>query len=392
MNSFLNDFRDSRTADFITALLLFTATTFLSGIYSYLCLIIFSMLLFLYSDLSLIKRNKAVFWAFSFLFLTQCIFLIFDYVNTERLDISYGNPFLGFISFILMIMVTKSLNRRVIFYVVYLICFEVFIAVFEHIIGQPYITPLQLKASVNEIGSLQSFDAHSTDFYNNSVYGLGSTSSSLSFKLIFFLLVCKAVGIKLSRIVILLFVLGSVLAFSRMAIFCLLVYFVIEFSKNRYAVLISPLLIAILIFVIYSFSNVFLKGYQLDIDTLLSDKVLNAITSSRYTIWNAYIENAPKNWLLGYYGETKAFDVGYVVTTNPHNTYLYLFFKQGFAGLFLYMLSLYSAFYSANKLYLLPLLLYSITSVTLGFYFSIYDVVIFYLLFNIDNFKDGSKE
>jgi hypothetical protein len=268
-------------------------------------------------------------------------------------------------------------------YVIYFICFEVLIAVFEYLIGQPYLFEAQLKSAVGDISSLSSFSKHSFDFYRNSVYGLGSTSSNLSFKIIFFLLVAKVSGIKLGKTVVGLFIVGSILSFSRMAIICLLIYFFIEFYKFKYTRMLTPILFLLFLFVIYSYSDVFLKGYALDFETLFSDKVLNAITSSRYEIWSRFMESSPSNWLFGYYGETKSFDVGYVITTNPHNTYLYLFFKHGVVGILLYMAALYLAFSREYWLYLVPILLYSVTSVTLGFYFSIYDVIIFYLLFNL---------
>jgi len=373
--------RNKKTLDVALALLLFLATTFISSIYLYgfISLYIASLLLLVKGKFKLPASNIIVLYLFLVIYFIEAI--IISLAGFDEFSILKGNPFIGGLMLISMLLVSSEINTRVIRYLVYFIIFEVFIAIVEYSIGQPYLFKLQVPAASMGNSSITNFQNFNLNFYNNKVFGLGQSSSSLSYKIVFFLAVCSFLKIKFNKFIIFMLFVGMLLSFSRigMLAFFVLIYFMAE-SKLLSNLVILAVGCLILVFLQQYLSELFFKGMSVSLDLFADEKFLNALTSSRFDIWGKFIENCQLNYFLGNLGQTVFIDVDYTITSNPHNTIIYLLSKHGVAILFLYLYIFYLISKKGEIKYFVPIFIYSLTSTSFGYYFSIYDIFIFYLV------------
>jgi len=366
----------------ITAILLYLPTTFLQS--SVLYAVVIALVLII--NFSFCRNNN---------YYLNVRLNAFEYVNiaiislgiaaspiiVNNYDDIFRGPIIGLFSFFVMIYLSRRVDNIVINYFAYCVAFECAVALLEYLIGKPYLFNSQLSESSIGSDSINSFESFSTDIYSNKVFGLGSSSSSLAYKIYLCLMLGICFNIKFKRVVYIAFAFGVLLTFSRTAvisIFATLVLVKLNTEDNILRKLFYTIVICALISVIaYGTLDLFTKGLEINYSIFTNETVLNALTTNRWYTWNVFVEMV-ENQYFGNFGLAREYDVGYTVTTNPHNTFIYLYAKYGGVGVAALLLSLYfSVKYSGKAMVIfIPLFFHSVFSVNFGNYFSINDVIL----------------
>ncbi|MEY8759783.1 O-antigen ligase family protein [Chryseobacterium tongliaoense] len=365
--------------NFLLALLIYSPTLIVlpqSIVYLVISAIGGIFLLLDIKDKRLYKQDVIL---FAFVLLTTLVYFLAAPIS--NVASRSANDFIPYTIFLLTtIFFSRHLNDRVMYFILYIICFEILIGIIEYyVLKKAYI----IKPSVTgetEFGESQLL-------YYNRVYGLSQAVSILAYKVFIGVILVSYLKIKKFKIFIIsLLLIGLYITFNRTAIIGSIIFLILfgvsrlQKVKLSYKVILTISLIILVYYVganLDAIMNQFFRGREGDL-------------SGRDMIFPYFFEFINNNLLLGNNVHKMWGKVGSSVY-HAHNSYLQTLANLGimfFIVLWIYILSFMK---KSNVIFLFPILVYSSFQYGILWGVSFMDIIFFYLLFNIQNKIINSK-
>lgn len=225
--------------------------------------------------------------------------------------------------------------------------------------------------------------------YDSRPYGLSANSSNISLKIflsILLLVKYKPFDNKLINILILVVLIGGVIiTFNRTVIISLVFFSILLFFKNfkfdnkRFVAL---LFIAIvIIFILFTNAEFILLQ-------ITRGREGESMLSGRVEIWKKFIVFIKENFILGNNSYKYYIDF-YERKAHAHNSYLQVLATHGILIFILYILLVIRNIRRDNYVYIIPILIFSLSQYGIFWGFSITDIVLFIFYFNKFNNKNA---
>ncbi|MCT1532636.1 O-antigen ligase family protein [Sphingobacterium daejeonense] len=305
-------------------------------------------------------------------FLISVLVFIFGYkyaINEDSKSIL--NTYVPYTLLIVSIVFfSRNLNREIIYYLFFLLLFEIGVGIIEFVLGIPYIFVPNAGIGETEYGSTGLL-------YFNRVFGLSSAVSVFAQKVLISLVLLHYLdfSIKFRRIILVFLIVGFLVSFNRTAIVSGAVFILFYYFRKINLKRITIGIIGLIALVSLALANLeiiieqFFRG-KTEIDYSGRDNIFDFFSNfiKENPLWGNYIQ---KLW--------------YKPTANElyhaHNTYLETVASTGIVvSFFLFSFIFFTAKRRKTFLYISPFLIYSMSQFGFFWGISLLDIIFFYLL------------
>jgi len=361
---------------FAYALIVYLST--ISGFPNYLSYIIIVFL----GYLEFVKRssrqdlNRSDQFFLVFILTSVILFFIGKLINNPDLTLPIDKErSFDYLPFTILLLGTvffaKKENLDTLTWLTRFILLEAIIAIFEFILGIPYIIP--------PIGDVEVDFGTSDLLYYKRVYGLSPTVSVLSQKILCgIVLVFYLKKFPWRKYCIAILLIALIMSFGRTsmlatAVFICLYYLINQRNmKLKYKVLLVTLTLCIIYYVSINIDSIFSQLFrgrdELDI-------------SGRDNIFATYLEYIERNWMFGNFFEKIYFFIS-GRSYHAHNSYLQMIATMGIPSFVLFILYLFKIINKAKIIYLLPFFIFSLSQYGLFWGCSLFDIIFYILIFD----------
>jgi len=393
---------NSKLLNLILALLIYLPTCIYIPLNLYFLL--FAITLFINREflkdffVSLFKEKKIIDKNFALILLFTLFALILrltDLPNWESIKDFYSFAYL----FPLTYIIARTLKGRndIFKYFIYFILIELTVSIIEYALG--------VNTLFHEYKRFRTFDSYDLLYFTRT-YGLSPNSSGLSFKYIYGLILLDIVGFSKRKTIIieLLFLIGSVFTFGRIALVVVFFYLILRLldiliTKKRFEL--TKQIPFILIFIFFAANPTWTTKQftrngtivnqskfdeeELEENDLTKEEMIKLTKkfgldkldmSGRNEIWNTFLTYSSENIQFGNKGKKLLFG-----RYHAHNSYIEFLASFGiylfifFAFIFLRNIS------SNNYVYLLTLGLLAMGQYLIFWGVSFFDIIFYYLIF-----------
>ncbi|MGV6860638.1 MAG: hypothetical protein ACWA41_02650 [Putridiphycobacter sp.] len=384
----------------IIALLMYLPTLAFMPSWLYLLLIPIALVLnqnFILDFLKAIRQFKLADKYFAFFLLFALIALIFrlvDYPNWHSIKDFYSFAFLFPFTYLVAKMVA---NRPTIFkYIVYFVIVESIFGMIQYAFG--------VNSFFSSLKLYREFESYDMLYYTR-IFGLSANSSGLTIKLIFGLLLLHKLdwSENWKKGVELLFLFTSIIAFGRIALIVVFVYFFLRLFDEifiRKTFKFKTYIPFLIFFAVFAVNPVWTKNQftrnemkvsdhstfegeeieeeieEIDMSLLEELGLANVNMSGRTHIWLAYTTYGTKHYAMGYKG--KKFMLGHV---HAHNSYLEMYASFGAFMLLAIMVIIFSKINKSNFVIVGSILVLAFGQYIIFWGISIYDILFYSILF-----------
>jgi len=268
--------------------------------------------------------------------------------------------------FILTYFVCLLIDAQFVHTFCFLICMEIVVGCFEFAAGVNTFFPELSSRELKEFGG-------SEFLYKSRVFGLSNNSSQLGEKCILLLILSQFIKSKKIKVVCVLFAtLGYALTFPRTAIIASLVFLVVMTWQNK------KILLG------YIISGAMFVYYFIDLIMIQFFRGTGTIDlSKRDVIWPEFYRFFVESPLLGNGGFKYYIDAMGKTDVHAHNSYLQVLVNQGAIYFALMVLVFMFNVNKHNFKLLVPILVYSIYQTGIFWAISLFDIVLYFLLFRL---------
>lgn len=346
----------------------------------------FGIIFFIWIYRKLIKTNFHINVKFTSKQLTSIIIIfsiiLLSFINKALVSDNLFDAIPYNAAMILTLMAASIVTKKDAKILVYLICFEAIVVIFEFILGVHSLIP-SLNSTLVEGQNL---------LYFNRPYGLGVNSSGIAYKLLLAILLIDfyKLNFKFKTTILVILLTAIIFNFSRTIIIVMLIYGIIKFFKTwlenqkkslsgtlnqkEIIALIGIPLIALII-VGFTIINNEKITYQFNKGTETTE------LSGREIIWPEFIEMIKTKPLLGNHSNKTLIDYhDEKQVAHAHNSFLQILTDHGIIIALLYIILLLMNIRKNNRLVIFILILYSLTQYGFFWGISLFDIVLFSIL------------
>jgi len=375
--------KKDKLTDLLISLLLFVPT--IVNVNNTLYVVFLAMGLYLFIKESNAIKSQAVFLLILSTFITSIVFYVTFAVNNKYQDEVNGlSSFLPVpLSILACFFISKSkyINKNVFRFVALYISAEVFVGVVEYALGvSHFITPTgtNIDSTFGDGGLL----------YYSRVFGLSSNSSVLALKCVSLILISYwAFDRKYTKVIFsIIGICGLYITLNRSGIFAVILFYLLMYFRSfkvkyLFVSLVSVAVIATLIYL--NFDSIF-NQLNRGKDTL--------DISGRDEIIKRYFDFFLENPLLGNnYHVLRLLVLGRPY--HSHNSFMHILAETGFLYFMILIWVIIKLINKHNYLFILPIMLYSMTQYGIFWGVSFLDIIFFYFLTQVNesNFPSDNK-